>query len=133
MQDERRLQRALANRDRAAWSLIYDRHVQEVFGLIYHLVGRDRVLAEDIDQEVWLLALEGFDHFDAARGRIRDWLMGIARHRVSHHFRRASRPPPEDAVDWKAQPQDPEDPPPEQLEAIERTDIVRAAPAPVEP
>ena len=55
MQDERRLQRALANRDRAAWSLIYDRHVQEVFGLIYHLVGRDRVLAEDIDQEVWLL------------------------------------------------------------------------------
>ena len=30
-------------------------------------------------------------------------------------------------MDWKAQPQDPEDPPPEQLEAIERTDIVLAA------
>jgi RNA polymerase sigma-70 factor (ECF subfamily) len=127
MQDERRLQRALASRERAAWSAIYDRHVREVFGLIYHLVGRDRVLAEDIHQEVWLAALEGFDHFDASRGRFRDWLMGIARHRVSHHFRGLSRKPLEAAADGDIQPHDGALLPPEQLEAIERVDIIRAA------
>ena len=77
MRDERRLQRALARRDRDAWSATYDRHVQEVFGLVYHLVGGDRILAEEIHQEVWLAALEGFDHFDVGRGRFRDWLMGM--------------------------------------------------------
>ena len=127
MQDERRLQRALARRERAAWSAIYDRHVQEVFGFIYHLVGGDRVLAEDIHQEVWLAALEGFDHFDASRGRFRDWLMGIARHRVSHHFRGLSRKPMEAVADGDIQPQDAAIPPPEQLEAIERSDVIRAA------
>jgi RNA polymerase sigma-70 factor, ECF subfamily len=127
MQEERRLQTALASRERVAWSAIYDRHVREVFGLIYHLVGRDRVLAEDINQEVWLAALEGFDHFDATRGRFRDWLIGIARHRVSHHFRGQSRKPLDAAVDEHIQPQDAAIPPPEQLEAIERGDIIRAA------
>jgi RNA polymerase sigma-70 factor, ECF subfamily len=127
MQDERRLQRALANRERAAWSAIYDRHVQEVFGFIYHLVGGDRVVAEDIHQEVWLAALEGFDHFDANRGRFRDWLMGIARHRISHHFRGLPRKPMKAVADGDIQPQDGALPPPEQLEAIERGDVIRAA------
>jgi RNA polymerase sigma-70 factor, ECF subfamily len=127
MQDERRLQRALARRERASWSAIYDRHVGEVFGIIYHLVGGDRLLAEDISQEVWLAALEGFDHFDASRGRFRDWLMGIARHRVSHHFRGLSRMPREAVADGDIQPQDAALPPPEQLENIERGDVIRAA------
>jgi RNA polymerase sigma-70 factor, ECF subfamily len=127
MQDERRLQRALASRERAAWSAIYDRHVHEVFGFIYHLVGGDRIVAEDIHQEVWLAALEGFDHFDAHRGRFQDWLMGIARHRVSHHFRGLLRKPVESVADGDIQPRDGALPPPEQLEAIERCDVIRAA------
>jgi RNA polymerase sigma-70 factor, ECF subfamily len=127
MHDERRLQRALARRERAAWSEIYNRHVQEVFGVIYHLVGGDRSLAEDIHQEVWLAALEGLDHFDANRGRFRDWLMGIARHRVSHHFRGLSRQPREIVADGDFQPEAAATPPPEQLENAERGDVIRAA------
>ena len=127
MQDERRLQRALANRDRAAWSATYDRHVQEVFGFIYHLVGGDRIVAEDIHQDVWLAAIEGFDQFDANLGRFRDWLMGIARHRVSHHFRGLGRKPMARVADGDIQPQDGGLPPPEQLEAIESCDVIRAA------
>jgi RNA polymerase sigma-70 factor (ECF subfamily) len=127
MQDERRLQRALARRERAAWSAIYDRHIQEVFGVIYHLVGGDRVLAEDISQEVWLAALEGCDRFDASRGPFRDWLMGIARHRVSHHFRGLSRKRLGVVADGDIPPEDAAIPPPEQLEALERGDVIRAA------
>ena len=87
MDDELRLVRAMARRDRSAWNVMYDRHVRDVFGLVYHLVGGDRHVAEDVNQEVWLLAIEQFDRFDPGRGRFRDWLLGIARHRTLRHHR----------------------------------------------
>ena len=49
---------------------MYQRHVGNVFGLVYHLVGGDRHVAEDVNQEVWLLAIERFDRFDPAQGRV---------------------------------------------------------------
>jgi RNA polymerase sigma-70 factor (ECF subfamily) len=84
MDDESRLATALVRRDRRAWAAVYDRHVGAVFGLVYHLVGRDQVLAEEVSQEAWLLAIEQVDRFDPARGAFRDWLLGIARHRALH-------------------------------------------------
>src|SRR4029079_7692870 len=90
MDDELRLVRAMARRDRSAWSAMYERHVGDVFGLVYHLVGGDRGVAEEINQEVWLLAIERFDGFDSRRGGFRDWLLGIARHCVLRFHRHAS-------------------------------------------
>lgn len=71
--------------------------------------------------------IEEFDSFDAGRGQLREWLMGIARHLVSHHFRRISRLPREPAEDAVHSSEDTAIPPPEQLMAIERGDVVRAA------
>jgi len=127
MDDEHRLLRALARRDRAAWSALYDRHVQEVFGFIYHLIGGDRHLAEDLHQEVWLAALEGFDRFDARRGRFRDWLLGIARHRVSRHYRSTFSRSLEAVAERDVPVQTLTLPPPEHLEGLERAAVVRAA------
>jgi RNA polymerase sigma-70 factor (ECF subfamily) len=127
MDDEHRLLSGLARRDRAACSALYDRHVREVFGFIYHLVGGNRHLAEELHQEVWLAALEGFDQFDARRGRFRDWLLGIARHRVSHHYRdtfsRSLEAVAERAIQVHVAPL----PPMEQLERLERAAVIRAA------
>jgi RNA polymerase sigma-70 factor (ECF subfamily) len=127
MDDERLLIRALARRERAAWSTIYDRHVRDLFGFVYHLVGGDRTLAEDLHQEVWLSALEGIDRYDVQGGRFRDWLMGIARHRVCRHFRGVSPISAMSVLDLGDLPETAELPPLEHLEGVERADIIRAA------
>src|SRR5262249_32078940 len=111
MDNEPRLDRALARRNRTAWAAMYDRHSGVVFGLIYHLVGGDRAVAEDVHQEVWLLAIEQVARFDPARGEFRDWLLGIARHRA---LRRHRRPPDLGPVASSIGPPDPL-PPPEHL------------------
>jgi RNA polymerase sigma-70 factor (ECF subfamily) len=123
MDSESRLARALARRDRTAWAAMYDRHVGTVFGLVYHLVGGDRAVAEDVSQEVWLLALDRIGGFDQARGEFRDWLLGIARHRALRRRR------PDRVYLFDTQPDGPADvlPPPDLLEGVERADMVRAA------
>ena len=129
MDDEHRLLRAMARRERHAWSVMYERHAWEVFGFIFHLVGGCGPLAEELHQEVWLKALESFKHFDSRRGSFRDWLFGIARHRVSRHYRHLARDPTAcngqreavHEIDAGALPA------PELLEDRERTSIIRAA------
>jgi RNA polymerase sigma-70 factor (ECF subfamily) len=123
MDDELCLVRAMARRDRSAWAVTYERHVGDVFGLVYHLLGGDRGAAEDICQEVWLVAIESFDRFDPDRGRLRDWLLGIARYRALRHRRRVSGLNPDDHAVGLSE----ELPPPDLLEMVERADVVRGA------
>jgi len=86
--DQSSLITALKQRDRSAWSAAVDRHLHEVYGFVFHLVGGDRAVAEDLNQETWLEALDGIDQCDATRGSFRNWLFGIARKRVALHYRR---------------------------------------------
>jgi hypothetical protein len=86
--DQSSLITALKGRDRSAWNAAVDRHLHEVYGFVFHLVGRDRAVAEDLNQETWLEALDGIDQCDADRGTFRNWLFGIARKRVALHYRR---------------------------------------------
>ncbi len=92
MDNELRLLRAMARHDQSAWAVMYDRHVGDVFGVIYHLLGADRGIAEDVCQDVWLLAIERFDRFDPSRGEFRNWLLGIGAIACAAIF--AERPKP---------------------------------------
>jgi RNA polymerase sigma-70 factor, ECF subfamily len=127
MDEDRRLLRALARREKPAWAEAYDRHVRDIYGFVYHLTGGDIALAEEIHQEVWLAALEGIERFDVRSGRFRDWLMGIARHRVSRHFRGMARVSYATVRGWGSGPELAGLPPPEQLEDLERAEVIRAA------
>jgi RNA polymerase sigma-70 factor (ECF subfamily) len=123
MDDDLRLVRAMARHDRSAWSACYERHVRDVYGLIYHLVGGDHQVAEEVNQDVWLLAIERFDGFDPARGGLRDWLLGIARHRAFRQYRRSHDQADQGRRDGMSVGLSP----PELLEGRERVDVVRAA------
>lgn len=46
---------------------------------------------EDVVQEVWMRALEGFASFDGAAGSFRHWAFGIARHVLYRQLRKVSR------------------------------------------
>ena len=123
MDDESRLIRAMAKGDRSAWARMYDRHVGDVFAVVYHLLGGDRGLAEDVNQEVWLLAIEQFDRFDPARGKFRDWILGIGRHRALRRHRRTATGGADEYLDAPAGTLLP----PDLLEEVERADLVRVA------
>jgi RNA polymerase sigma-70 factor, ECF subfamily len=51
---------------------------------------RDAAQAEDVVQETLLAALQAYTKF-AGRGSERTWLVGILKHKIMDHFRRASR------------------------------------------
>ena len=121
----------LKQRDRSAWSAVVDRHLQEVYGFVFHLVGGDRAVAEDINQETWLEALDGIDHCNATQGSFRNWLFGIARKRVALHYRRralAGNPTSlSDPFGKAAELGDISVLPEDVLEEVERVWVVRAA------
>jgi len=126
---QRSLVHELRMRDRQAWARAYDRHANDVFTFIAHLLHGDTSTGEEIHQETWLAALGSIDAFDSKRGELRAWIFGIARRRVALHFRRrhrAGREVVDDGViaetidDASILPDD-------VVGAIERSDAVRAA------
>src|SRR6185295_13663103 len=81
---------ALKRRDRCAWNQAYNLHVNNVYAFVAHLVGGDRMVAEEIHQETWLAAIDHIKQFSLERGELQGWLLGIARRQVAMHFRRKS-------------------------------------------
>lgn len=73
--------------DKDALSEIYDRHSATAFGLALRMC-RDRSDAEDAVQETFLSVLRASASFDPSRGSVRNWLLGILRHRVIDVCRR---------------------------------------------
>ncbi|WP_159396904.1 RNA polymerase sigma factor [Sorangium cellulosum] len=66
----------------------------EHFAFIARYLARLGVRAQDVEdvaQEVLAGAYRALPRFDPSRGSVRSWLMGIATHQASNHFRRAHR------------------------------------------
>jgi RNA polymerase sigma-70 factor, ECF subfamily len=83
--DEELAGRVLA-RDVAAYSQLYDRHIQAVYSLAVHVLGLAE--ADEAVQEVFLRVWNRAALFDPSRGSFRVWLLSVARHHCSDRLRR---------------------------------------------
>jgi RNA polymerase sigma-70 factor (ECF subfamily) len=73
--------------DPRAFELLYDRHGGAAFSLAYRMVG-DRVTAEDISQEAFLSIWRSRLRYQAERGSVRTWVLGVVHHRTIDALRR---------------------------------------------
>lgn len=81
--------------DAEAW---LEKHGDALFRYAVFRV-RESSCAEDLVQDTLLAALKGYDKFQG-RGSERTWLIGILKHKIADHFRRAQREASLDAFDW---------------------------------
>ena len=73
--------------DPRAFELLYDRHGGAAFSLAYRMVG-SRGAAEDISQEAFLSIWRSRLRYQADKGSVRTWVLGIVHHRAIDALRR---------------------------------------------
>jgi RNA polymerase sigma-70 factor (ECF subfamily) len=85
--------------DQSGLEALYARYGGLIYTLALRIVG-DAELAREVLQDTFLRCWEGREAYDADRGRVAWWLMGIARHRAidllrsrSHQARLREREP----------------------------------------
>ncbi len=78
--------------DRAAFATLYRRTSAHLLGVILR-IQRDRTVAEDILQEVYVNVWRSAQGFDAAQSQPLTWLTSIARNRAIDSLRRAQTQP----------------------------------------
>jgi RNA polymerase sigma-70 factor (ECF subfamily) len=75
------LLRRMREADESALETLYARYSGLVHTLAFRIVG-DAELAREVLQDTFLRAWDGRETYDAGRGRVAWWLMGIARNRA---------------------------------------------------
>ena len=78
--------------DRAAFATLYERTSSHLFAVVLR-INRDRALAEDILQEVYVNVWRAARSFDAAQSQPLTWLTSIARNRAIDSLRRVQTQP----------------------------------------
>ncbi len=76
----------------SALELLYDRHSSAVFSLILHMV-QNRQVAEELTQEVFIRVWQRSSSFRDERGRVRSWMLKIARNLALDEIRRQQARP----------------------------------------
>ena len=92
--------------DPHAFAHVYRRHVRAAVALATHMCSRPAI-AEEVVQEAFLSVWRSRRHFDARKGSVRAWLLGIVRNRaidvlrqsVAHELADSGDRPPEDLLE----------------------------------
>ena len=76
--------------DGDALQQLYLRYVDRLYSLIFHQVGRNKAVAEDIVQETFIAALNSASKF-RGRSQFYTWLCSIAYHKITDFYRQQGR------------------------------------------
>lgn len=92
--DDAQLLHAVGNGDTRALELLYDRHAAVVYRLAFRML-RHRELSEELVQEVFLRVWRRSASYEPTRGRVPQWIYGIAHNLCIDEMRRSKvRPNP---------------------------------------
>jgi RNA polymerase sigma-70 factor (ECF subfamily) len=80
------LVRGIASRDTTCLDELYARYALAVFSLAFR-IGRDRAIAEDATQDVFIQVWRDGIRYDIERGTVRAWLLTITRGRALDRLR----------------------------------------------
>ena len=89
--------------DGDALQQLYLLYVDRLYSFVFHQVGRNKAVAEDIVQETFIAALNSAGKF-RGRSQFYTWLCSIAYHKITDFYRQQNRqnkhvePPPEIAA-----------------------------------
>jgi RNA polymerase sigma-70 factor, ECF subfamily len=83
--------RAVQSGDRDSLSILYQRHLGGVWRYVHAHLPRSLATVEDLVSETFLAAIQSIDAYDANRGNVYGWLLGIARNKLHDHLRRTAR------------------------------------------
>jgi RNA polymerase sigma-70 factor (ECF subfamily) len=116
----------MARGDEEALSLLYDRYAGALYGLGLRIL-QDAKEAEDVVQEVFVLAWKAAESYESRKGTPFGWLVILTRNRAIDHLRRRQRRSRTADVYERETPEADWVPPGEQLEDGERTRAIRRA------
>jgi len=77
-------------KDRKATAEFVARYADHVYGYVRHRLIPRADLVDDLVQEIFVAAWENLDKF-RGDSPLRNWLLGIARHKVEDHYRKRLR------------------------------------------
>ncbi|UCC96838.1 MAG: sigma-70 family RNA polymerase sigma factor [Phycisphaerales bacterium] len=72
---------AAQNGSEQAWRQLFERHFDALYRFCVALAGARHDLAEEVAQQVFVVAARRIHRFDPSRATFRAWLLGIARNR----------------------------------------------------
>ena len=102
--EDLRLVTAVLRKDRKATAEFVDRYSDVLYSYLHSRLFPRIDLVDDVLQEVFLAAWEHLSRFEG-RSPLKNWLIGIARHKVEGHYRgRLREPEPLEEEDQEAHP-----------------------------
>jgi RNA polymerase sigma-70 factor (ECF subfamily) len=77
----------IASGDTGAWDRFFDRFSPWTYRFAYHHLAGNHADAQDLCSDILITAARSIGKYDATRGSLDVWLLGIARHRLSRFCR----------------------------------------------
>ena len=87
IEEEKRLVERVQAGDHEAFLVLWEHVTPKLFGYLINSV-RDKNIAEDLLQTVWLKVVSGISKFSYTRFSIHSWIFEIARNEIAEHFRK---------------------------------------------
>lgn len=78
----------LRQRDEVTWNALYSAMCRRTYRLLAQVTRASAAVVEELNQEVWVSAMESVEKLDAQRGSAQDWILGIARFKGLTYLRK---------------------------------------------